>query len=110
MIATETVVLLTKSKTGVDEFGAPIYATAKTPVSKVIVGSPTFEEQVSDLNLTGKHLAFVLGIPKGDHNDWEDATILIRGKKFRSYGPVLEQTEANVPLSWNKQVRVERYE
>lgn len=110
MIATETVTLLTKKENGVDDFNAPIYEDVAIEVPNVIVGSPTFEDQVSDLNLSGKHLAFILGIPKGDTHDWEDSEIIIRGQKFKSYGAVLEQTEANVPLRWNKQVRVERYE
>ncbi|MBP2057010.1 hypothetical protein J2Z60_000172 [Lactobacillus colini] len=110
MIATETVILITKIQTGVDDFNAPVYQEEKIKVDDVVVGSPTFEEQVSDLNLTGKHLTFILGIPKGDKNKWEDSEVLIRGHRFQTYGPVLEQTEANVPLRWNKQVKVELYE
>jgi len=110
MIATETVKLITHKQTGTDEFNAPIYEDVEIPVSGVVVGSPTFDQQVSELNLTGKHLAFVLGIPKGDINNWEDSAVIIRGKKFKTYGPTLEQTPANVPLRWNKQVKVELYE
>lgn len=110
MISTETVILFSKEQTGVDDFNSPVYKEKKIKVDGVVVGSPTFEEQVSALNLAGKHLAFVLGIPKGDKNDWEDSDVLIRGRRFHTYGPVLEQNEANVPLRWNKQVRVELYE
>lgn len=109
MIATETVILINHKQAGVDEFNAPTYENVQKAISDVIVGSPTFDQQVTEFNLSGKRLAFILGIPKGDKNDWEDSTVLIRGKKFKTYGPPLEQTEANVPLRWNKQVKVERF-
>lgn len=110
MIKGETVILIDKIQTGVDPFGVPTYDEVEIKVDNVILGSPTFESASADLQLYGKKLAYTLGIPKTDINVWEDKTVLIRGKRFRTYGFTLEQTSANVPGKWNKQVKVERYE
>ena len=54
---------------------------------------------------------YQLGIPKGDNHDWT------AGKKVRFFdadwriiGIPQEGIEIMIPLSWNKQVQVERYE
>lgn len=110
MIKGETVVLLDKTKTGTDPFGAAIYEEVQIAVDNVIIGTPSTDDLTADLNLYGKQLLFVLGIPKGDEHDWKDKTVIIRGEKFKTYGFPLLQTEANVPGRWNLQVKVERYE
>jgi hypothetical protein len=110
MIKTETVVLLSETETGTDALGQPIVETTEVSVEGVIVGTPSFEAAVNELNLTGKRLAFILGIPKSDENDWTDKTVLIRGDTYKTYGFPLTQTEGNVPGRWNTQVKVERYE
>lgn len=110
MIKGEKVILLSKNQIGTDPFGAAIYEEAEIEVENVIIGSPSTDDAISDLNIYGKRLLFVLGIPKGDTNDWKDKTVVIRGQKFRTYGFPLTQTEANVPGRWNTQVKVEAYE
>lgn len=110
MILGETVILEQKTVTGQDPFGKDIYSITNVTVDNVVIGTPTFEAVATDLNLTGKKLAFVLGIPKGDTNDWKDTTVIIRGQRFRTYGFPMTQTEANVPGPWNTQVKVEAYE
>lgn len=110
MIKGETIILKEKTQSGVDPFGKPIYEFNDVSVENVVVGSPTFEAVTTDLNLEGKRLAFVLGIPKGDTHDWKDAEIVIRGELFKSYGFPLTQTAENVPTRWNTQVKVEKYE
>ncbi len=37
-------------------------------------------------------------------------TVEFFGRKFRTYGAVTEGIEALIPLSWNRKVKVERYE
>lgn len=106
----ETVILKEKIQDGVDPFGRPIYKEVDVEVGNVIIGSPTFDAAVADLNLTGKKLAYTLGIPKGDTHNWSDSIVIIRNEPFRTYGFPLTQTEANVPGKWNTQVKVERYE
>lgn len=106
----ETVILINRKITGSDPFGADVYTEEETEVEDVIIGNPSTEDVTTDLNLYGKHLLFVLGIPKGDTHEWKDRTVIIRGQRFRTYGFPLTQTEANVPGRWNTQVKVECYE
>lgn len=110
MIKGETVFLIEKTVTGKNPIGEPIATSQEVQVDNVLIGTPSTDAAVQDLNLYGKRLAFVLGIPKGDNHNWKDADVLIRGQKFRTYGFPLTQTEANVPGPWNTQVKVEAYE
>jgi hypothetical protein len=110
MIKGETVILIEKTKTGTNLLGEPIATSQEEEVKNVLIGNPSTEAAVEDLNLYGKHLAYVLGIPKGDSHNWKDAEVLIRGERFRTYGFPLTQTEENVPGPWNTQVKVEAYE
>jgi len=110
MIHGETIILLEDGNPIEDAFGRITYEPIETLVEDVVIGSPSFEASVNELNLTGKRLAFILGIPKGDAHDWKDKEVIIRGEKYRTYGFPLTQTEENVPGRWNTQVKVERYE
>lgn len=110
MIKGESITLIEETQTGVDPFGAPIFSEAEVIVDDVIIGQPDTNDAVAELNLTGKRIAFVLGIPKGDNHIWKDKKIIIRGELFRSFGFPLTQTAENVPGKWNTQVKVERYE
>lgn len=110
MIKGETVILIETTQTGSDPFGAPISEETETAVKNVLIGSPSTEDMVNDLNVYGKQLLFTLGIPKGDTHDWKDKIVIIRGERFRTYGFPLVQTAENVPGKWNTQVKVERYE
>lgn len=110
MIKGEHVILLEQEEIGRDPFGAPVFQETPITVEDVLIGTPSTDDVVQDLQLYGKSLFFTLGIPKGDTHDWKDKTIIIRGMKFRSYGFPLTQTAENVPTRWNTQVKVERYE
>lgn len=110
MIRGETVILLNKTVTGTDPFGGDIYTETEISVDNVIIGTPSTEDEAAEINISGKKISFVLGIPKGDTNDWQDKIVKIRGVKYKTYGFPLTQTAANVPGKWNTQVKVERYE
>lgn len=110
MIKGERVILLATTENGVDPFGKPILVENEIVVENVIVGTPSTDDVTTDVNLLGKHLAFVLGIPKGNTDNWKDKDVIIRGERYHTYGFPLVQTEANVPGRWNTQVKVERYE
>ena len=105
-----TITLHNKVQTGTDEFNAPIYSDQDVSVDNVLVGEPSGDEIVQDLNLYGKRLAFVLAIPKGDTHDWTDVEVSFFGQRFRTYGEPTQGMEHLIPLSWNKKVKVERYE
>ena len=103
------VILVEKKQTGVDAFNAPIYETTEVTVENVLVVPASSEDIVTTQDLTGKKAVYTLGIPKGDTHNWEDATVIFFGQKWKSFGIPLEGIEENVPLDWNKKVMVERY-
>lgn len=104
-----TIQIVKYTQTGTDAFGAPIYSEELVDVPDVLVGSPTTDDVTSTLSLYGKKIEYVLGIPKGDTNDWEDAEVIIWGNRFRTIGYPVTGEQANIPLRWGKNVRVERY-
>ena len=73
----------------------------------VLVGEPSSDDISNSLSLYGKKLAYTLAIPKGDTNDWTDTDVIIFGTRFRTYGMPTEGIEENIPLRWNKKVKVE---
>lgn len=104
-----SIILHKKVQTGVDGFNAPVYSDIDEVVENVLIGEPTSEQIVEDLNLFGKHLAYVLAIPKGDEHDWTDVEVTFFGERFKTYGEPTQGIESLIPLSWNKKVKVERY-
>lgn len=104
-----TIKLYNKTQTGVDPFNRPIYTEVPEDIENVLVGHPDSEEIETTLNLTGRKVVYVLGIPKGDTHDWEDRTVEFWGMKFRTIGMPTQGIEDMIPLSWNKKVKVERY-
>lgn len=104
-----TVYLHVKTESGTDAFGAPIYVDEVIPVDNVLIGEPSSDQAIQELNLYGKRLAYVLAIPKGDDNVWTDTEVEFFGETFRTYGEPTQGIEDLIPLSWNKKVRVERY-
>lgn len=109
MIKGETVILIERNQSGADAFGAPIFSETEIKVEDVLIGNPSEDAVVNDLQMYGKKLLFVLGIPKGDAHNWQDTIVVIRGTRFKTYGFPLTQTDANVPGKWNTQVKVELY-
>ena len=105
-----TITLYNKVQTGVDAFNRPVYEDVATTVDNVLIGEPTTEDIINELNLTGKHLAYTLAIPKGDTHEWNDRKVEFFGEVFRTYGEPTQGIEHLIPLSWNKKVKVERYE
>lgn len=110
MIQGMTVTLWNKTQTGVDGFGNPVYTWESKPVDNVLVGQPTAEERINELNLTGRMIAYTLGIPKGNEDEWENQIVEFFGHRFRTFGIPEQGIEANIPLSWHKKVKCERYE
>lgn len=104
-----TVNLHIKTQTGTDEFDAPIYTDQIVQVDNVLIGEPSTDDIVQDLNLYGKRLAYTLAIPKGDDHDWTDTEVDFFGETFRTYGAPTQGIEHLIPLAWNKKVKVERY-
>lgn len=104
-----TVQLVVKTQTGTDPFGAPTYSEELVDINDVLVGQPSSDDLVTTLDLTGKRIAYVLGIPKGDTHIWEDTEVVIWGERYRTIGYPETGIQANIPLRWGKNVKVERY-
>lgn len=109
MIKGTTVTLIKKTLDSYDEFGAPIYTEEEIEVNDVLVGQPTSEDIITTNELHGKHIAYVLGIPKGDENIWEDTDVIIWGKRYRTIGKPQTGIQENIPLRWKANIQVEHY-
>lgn len=104
-----TVQLVSKTQTSTDAFGAPIYSEELISVDDVLVGSPTADDVTNSINLYGKKVEYVLGIPKGDTHKWTDTEVIIWGERFRTIGYPTTGEQENIPLRWGQNVKVERY-
>lgn len=104
-----TVQLGVKTQIGVDSFRNPVYAYDFIDVDNILIGEPTTEDITNSLNLHGKKIAYTLAIPKDDQNDWTDTKIKFWGREFMTFGIPTQGIEENIPLSWNKKVKVEAY-
>ena len=104
------IILYEKTKTGEDGFHNPIYEESPVTVHNVLVGQPTAEEITTELQLTGRRLAYTLAIPKGDAHDSNVVQVDFFGERFRTCGGVVQGIERMIPLCWNKKVQVEHYE
>lgn len=109
MLKGSTVQLTVRTQTGVDAANRPIYTDTLENVENVLIGQPETDEVVNELNLSGKRIAYVLGIPKGDTHDWTDTFVTFFGMKFRTIGIPMTAEQANIPLQWGSKVRVEFY-
>ena len=110
MIHGMTVTLWNKTQTGSNAFGEPVYTWSSKQVENVLVSTPSAQEVTDTLNLTGRKIEYILGIPKGNTDEWENQIVEFFGHKFLSFGIPEQGIEANIPLAWHKKVRVERYE
>lgn len=104
-----TVQIAVKTSSSTDDFGAPIETEELVDVADVLVGTPSEEEVKSALEMYGKKVAYVLGIPKGDSHVWHDTDVIIWGERFRTIGYPITGEQANIPLRWGSNVKVERY-
>lgn len=107
MIKGITVTLYTKTQTGTDDFNHPIYAETAVPVNDVLVAPMSDEEIIDTLNLTGRRAVYQMAIPKGDTHVWEDMRVNFFGEDFRVIAHTTEGIVENIPLRWNKKVKVE---
>ena len=58
--------LSVRTQKGIDDFNRPTYEVSQEVVENVLVGEPSAEDVVNELNLSGKRIAYTLAIPKGD--------------------------------------------
>lgn len=104
-----SVMLYQKTVSGTDAFNHPIYTETPVEVENVLIGEPSTDDITTEINLSGKRLAYTLAIPKGDAHNWTDAKVVFFGETFHTIGEPTQGIEDLIPLSWNKKVKVERY-
>lgn len=96
-----------------DEFNAPIFDYVPTEVDNVLIEPASNDAIVSDMELYGKRMAYVLHIPKGDTHNWKDAKVVLPDPwnvAVKTYGDCMLYDADLTPLAWNKKVKVEVYE
>lgn len=58
------ITLYEKTQSGTDEADAPVYTETPVTVHNVLVGEPSAEEITTELQLTGRRLAYTLATPR----------------------------------------------
>ena len=94
----------------VDKTNRPITKDTPVVVKNVLYAPVSSDDVINTLNLTGKKAVYQLAIPKGDTNNWENAQVDFLGQKWRTIGIPEEGIPANIPLRWNRKIKVEHYE
>lgn len=106
-----TVTLYDRTETGRDELNHPIYEETPVTVENVLIAPAASMEVLEPTNLEGRRGDYTLAIPKGDTNDWATGKkVAFFDREWRIIEMPEEGIEWLIPLSWNKKVRVERYE
>ena len=93
-----------------DAMNATIYQETPVVVENVLVSPVSAEEELSTVQLTGKHAVYELSLPKSDSHAWDDCRVDFFGRSWRVIGPPKEWIEAMIPGDWNVKRMVERYE
>lgn len=109
MIKGTDIQIVIKTSTENDELGNPIYTETLETVSNVLVGQPSTDDVAETIQLYGKQIAYVLGIPKGDTHNWVDTDVIVFGERFHTIGYPMTGIQDNIPLNWGQNVRIERY-
>lgn len=104
------VILCKKVIESVDPFGNPVTSEQQITVEDCLVGQPSAQDMTSSIELYGKKVAYTIGVPKSDTNDWTDAEVIVFGKRFKTIGFPEEGIAENIPLRWGKNVKVEAYD
>ena len=104
------VTLINKTLAGTDPFGRPEYTDVEKTVDNVLVAPVSADDAINQLNLTGRKAVYVLGIPKGNEDEWENQEVRFFNERWRVFGIPTKGIDAMIPLDWNMKVMVERYE
>lgn len=109
IIKGRTVILYTKRETGRDAFNAPIYAMTPESIDNVLVEPASTDDIITTTQLYGKKIAYTLHIPRTDNHIWVDSIVEFYGRKYRTFGDVLEYDPNLTPLEWGRKIKCELY-
>ena len=104
-----TVILYGRVQIGTDDFHAPVYSETPVTVDNVLVYPVSTQDIITDFQLYGKRAEYELCIPKEDSHTWEDRVVEFFCQKWHTFGIPQQWQESQLPLAWNKRVKVERY-
>lgn len=103
------VTLYDKVQTGTDELKAPIYREVPVMVQNVLVCPVSADDITGETQMEGKKAVYELCIPKENTNVWENRVVEFFGQKWQTFGIPMQWIDENIPLGWNRKVKVERY-
>ncbi len=112
MIKGIPIILYETTVIGHDDFGADIKEETPVTINNVVIGQPSSEDIITEINVSGKHISYNLAIPADDTHEWEHNTVEFYGRKWRVIGIPTQFMDGFMGASWpwNKQVKVEAYE
>ena len=105
-----TITLYSRTQTGTDAFNRPIFTETAEQVENVLIGEPSTDDITEELNISGKKIAYTLGIPKGDTHIWTNRTVEFWGERFETVGKPMRGIQDLIPLDWDQNVKVARHE
>lgn len=106
-----TITLYNRTQTGTDALNHPVYTETAVSVDNVLVAPVSSTESTEIYNLTGRKAVYQLAIPKTDANEWTAGKrVSFFGENWVIIALPEEGIDSLIPLSWNKKVKVERYE
>ena len=106
---TTTVQLAVKTEGAPDPFGMLTETEQLIDVPGCLVGQPSTDDIAQTMEMYGKKIAYVVGVPKGDEHSWVDTDVIIWGERFRTIGYPETGIQGNIPLKWGQNVKVEKY-
>jgi hypothetical protein len=114
MLRGTTVTLYEQTQTGVDAFGAPVYKETPVEVPNVLLGEPSTDDIITSVQVYGKVIRYMLGIPKGDTHDWMDKKVSWTDAygivhTAQTFGFPVTGIEENIPGPWHMKVRCVEY-
>lgn len=105
-----TIKIAVLTEAGTDAFHRPITTKVWEEVKGCVVGSPSSDDVTNELNLSGKRIAYVILIPKGDTHTWEGTEVEIGGEVYKTIGKPV-RSFADLPrIPCDQRISVERYE
>ena len=106
------IILYVETVIGYDPYGTEIVEEEAVTIPNVVIGQPSSEDVISEISVSGKHIAYNLAIPADDTHDWENKTVEFYGRRWRTIGIPTQFMDGFMGEAWpwNKQVKVEAYE
>lgn len=106
------IILYEETVTGQDDFGRDIVETVATEIPNVVIGQPSSEDVLTEVNISGKQIVYNLALPADDNHDWVNKVVEFYGHKWRTIGIPDQFMDGfmGATFPWNKRIRVEAYE